>query len=50
MTYRLIGFNAADHAEFYKQYNFGAFLGYSDYMSLVIIDAKCIETVTTVSL
>ncbi|MCX6991087.1 MAG: hypothetical protein NTX49_08520 [Chlamydiae bacterium] len=36
------------HSEFYREYKFGAVIGYSDYMAVTIIDPECIETLKVV--
>jgi hypothetical protein len=34
------------HHAFFKEHNFGAFIGYSDYMALVVVQEEAIDTVT----
>jgi hypothetical protein len=35
-----------DHFEFYKEYRFGAMIGYHDYAALVILDEAAVDKVT----
>ena len=46
MTLRMKRAGRPHHANFYKDHHFGACIGYSDYVALIILDHDCVETVT----